>query len=993
MTNTPTGNFGYDKPDIGSRGWGTTQNSNLDAIDTDLGVEHRSDSGNHGKHGPKVTITQTNADDALVITKSTSTGDAIIISNSGSGWDVKGTTGVWGATKDGIIACMGITGPNLIGATGAQGITGLGAQGVTGIHGFSGIQGSQGETGIQGQTGIGFQGVTGLQGQTGVQGIGGFGTPFYFWNVASDIGGYEVLSRQPAANAEDSDSAVVSTINGATGLVMGTPYLTPIGVPGIATLQAGTWEFDIWCRTSDTGGGKVATVYCEMLKRTAAGVVSSLFTTTNSTTITPALNTQLKVIYYTQANPITLNTDDRLFVRIYGVQNASGNEATITYYYQGTAHASYLTSTIGKGDKGETGVQGATGIQGVTGIHGFSGIQGSQGNTGVQGVTGIQGVTGPGSLQAAYDGGQTITQSTAITVTQSTAANCLVINKTQTGAGNCIDITNAGTGIGLSVIHTNAASANAGLQVDCSQSAGYAGIKVNASNGSAGIFVMQYANQFGLDIYTAATGSATLAQVRHNNTAANRNALGISDVGIGSGLYITKGATGGYGMTCAIDAGSNNVGGIYISTRSSGAAFGILLHVNEAANSGGCMDTYNTGVGRSLQIRHVNTASTADAINLTNNGNGISVNIAKSHTGAADIFNIDNGGTGTAIDVNQTNTNSAVSVINIANSGTGAAININSNGGSGHGILISHSNTGSTGMGLAIVQNSNNRSIYVDKSNTGGVDLVYLNNGGTGITIDIDQTNTSSAANVIDILNSGTGKGIYINQAGASQALNIDQVGASNAMSITKSSTDASSTAVISVASGSGAGLYVINAGTGIALRALQSTANNALYLEKTNTGSGSVALIDNYGTGSSLYLNQRHTGANIAFYISNAGTGNSIEDDSGAKLTAAGSFTSVSTRISKQNLEELNTVTFQDADQNITDIGAKIDAVKVYRFESKRVPGFKHIGVMAEDFYEAFGVGEDNKTISPTDVAAILWHEVQRLRKRMKTLEDKLGV
>jgi hypothetical protein len=167
MTNTPTSNFGYNKPSLGSRGWGVpTLNDNLDAIDADLATEHRSDVGNHGKHGPKVTVTQTGNDNALTVTKTDAgAADAIVVNNSGSGWDIKGTTGVWGATQDGIIACRGITGVNLSGATGVQGVTG------------------SGPTGIQGATGI--QGVTGVAVQSVVQNVGGTGVQWIDWSLGN----------------------------------------------------------------------------------------------------------------------------------------------------------------------------------------------------------------------------------------------------------------------------------------------------------------------------------------------------------------------------------------------------------------------------------------------------------------------------------------------------------------------------------------------------------------------------------------------------------------------------------------------------------------------------------------------------------------------------------------------------------------------------------------------------------------------------------------
>ena len=332
----------------------------------------------------------------------------------------QGETGVAGLGVTGLEGVTGVIGPQ--GSTGSQGNTGVsgvtgiigttGSQGNTGSQGQTGSQGStglQGATGIQGQTGAqgltgaegytGVSGVTGLVGVTGVQGIGGFGTPFYFWNTASDVSPYETLSRLPASNPEGTDSVTVSTTQGYTGLVFGTGYLTPAGVPGIATIQAGTWEFDIWVQTDSITAGRVSTVYCEVLKRSAAGVVSTLFTTANSSTITPATTPQLKTIIYTQTSAITIATDDRMLVRTYGVQNAAAGDTVLTYYYQGTARTSYLTSPIGKGDKGETGAQGVTGLSGVSGVTGIQGVTGLIGITGLQGVTGVLGINGVTGIQ------------------------------------------------------------------------------------------------------------------------------------------------------------------------------------------------------------------------------------------------------------------------------------------------------------------------------------------------------------------------------------------------------------------------------------------------------------------------------------------------------------------------------------------------------------------------------------------------------------------
>ncbi|KKT47999.1 MAG: Triple helix repeat-containing collagen [Candidatus Gottesmanbacteria bacterium GW2011_GWA2_44_17] len=68
------------------------------------------------------------------------------------------------------------------------------------------------------------------------------------------------------------------------------------------------------------------------------------------------------------------------------------------------------------GGNGLTGPTGATGITGPTGATGITGPTGATGVTGPTGATGIQGTTGPtgpASLQAAYNGGNTITTTDA----------------------------------------------------------------------------------------------------------------------------------------------------------------------------------------------------------------------------------------------------------------------------------------------------------------------------------------------------------------------------------------------------------------------------------------------------------------------------------------------------------------------------------------------------------------------------------------------------
>jgi collagen type VII alpha len=302
-------------------------------------------------------------------------------SGAGGATGISGITGSQGPIGDtGIQGVTGVFGTS--GGTGVQGQTGVkGDQGNTGAVGPAGSNGSQGATGVPGPTGL--TGYTGVQGQTGAQGytgpvgptgaqgftgaigIGGYGSPYYYHNdpsgVSGSFGPMESLFRVPGAGAETTDSVTVSTTQGSTGsLFGGHGYITASGDPSLTSIPPGEWTFNIWASTSSVAAGRVSTVRVDMLKYATDGTTTLLFSTINSGALTTA--TLEYSISYTQQAAITLANTDRLISRVWGVQNATGGTATITYYYEGTSHTSDFISTIGVGQVGATGLQGATGL-------------------------------------------------------------------------------------------------------------------------------------------------------------------------------------------------------------------------------------------------------------------------------------------------------------------------------------------------------------------------------------------------------------------------------------------------------------------------------------------------------------------------------------------------------------------------------------------------------------------------------------------------------
>ncbi|MEZ4954293.1 MAG: tail fiber domain-containing protein [Saprospiraceae bacterium] len=57
-----------------------------------------------------------------------------------------------------------------------------------------------------------------------------------------------------------------------------------------------------------------------------------------------------------------------------------------------------------------------------------------------------------------------------------------------------------------------------------------------------------------------------------------------------------------------------------------------------------------------------------------------------------------------------------------------------------------------------------------------------------------------------------------------------------------------------------------------------------------------------------------------------------------------------------------------------------------------KEDDAIKHIGPMAQDFYEAFGLGRDEKTISTIDPAGVALVAIQELNKKQKELNAKIN-
>lgn len=102
-----------------------------------------------------------------------------------------------------------------------------------------------------------------------------------------------------------------------------------------------------------------------------------------------------------------------------------------------------------------------------------------------------------------------------------------------------------------------------------------------------------------------------------------------------------------------------------------------------------------------------------------------------------------------------------------------------------------------------------------------------------------------------------------------------------------------------------------------------------------------------------------------------------------GVQLAAGGgSWSSLSDRNAKQNL----------ADINGSEILNKVLSLKIsdWNYISQK-KAIRHIGPMAQDFYAAFGVGEDDKHITTVDADGVALAGIQALARQNEKLQEKV--
>ena len=74
----------------------------------------------------------------------------------------------------------------------------------------------------------------------------------------------------------------------------------------------------------------------------------------------------------------------------------------------------------------------------------------------------------------------------------------------------------------------------------------------------------------------------------------------------------------------------------------------------------------------------------------------------------------------------------------------------------------------------------------------------------------------------------------------------------------------------------------------------------------------------------------------------------------------------------------------------NSQEVLAEVAALPMTTWSYKTEPGVRHVGPMAQDFYSAFGVGEDNRHITEVDEGGVALAAIQGLNEKVESGKRK---
>jgi hypothetical protein len=213
------------------------------------------------------------------------------------------------------------------------------------VNGAAGVVGPPGPTGPAGPTGAaGPAGPAGPSGQAA-------GKIFYLASSdASDIATYATALPSPSAGVEQTIATVCTGIN--VDFLVAT-FATDPGIPGAVDYPAGTAKRSIYAMLNSG----TARFHVQVYKRTAGGVETLV-----RDEFSPSFSDQVVALQEwtaTAAAAGALLATDRIVIKLYAQRiTGGGGTITVTTYYEGSAHASQVQTTISAGAQGPVGPPG-----------------------------------------------------------------------------------------------------------------------------------------------------------------------------------------------------------------------------------------------------------------------------------------------------------------------------------------------------------------------------------------------------------------------------------------------------------------------------------------------------------------------------------------------------------------------------------------------------------------------------------------------------------
>jgi len=171
-------------------------------------------------------------------------------------------------------------------------------------------------------------------------------------------------------------------------------------------------------------------------------------------------------------------------------------------------------------------------------------------------------------------------------------------------------------------------------------------------------------------------------------------------------------------------------------------------------------------------------------------------------------------------------------------------------------------------------------------------------------------------------------------------------------------------------------------------------TTDGQLHIENTNgtAADRNMVRIENNGPPTMFFSNTNTTSGNWTFTVNNSSqfqlnnataAGVQMTLSSTGNMTISGALTENSSRTVKTGFQELDPR--QVLDQLV---GMPVTTWAYSHDES----GTRHIGPMAEDFYAAYGLGEDNKHIAISDKAGVALAAIKGLNEVVKEKEAEIA-